>query len=241
MGAKHAVSRKAGYFAALYEANPEPWNFTASPYEHAKYAATIAALGGRHFERGFEIGCSIGMLTRRLAPYCGALLASDIVETALGQARRNCADINHVSFANICVPAQWPRRRRFDLILCSEVLYFLSPADIAKVAARAVSSLRPGGVVLLVNYTEQIDEPCSGDKAAEIFIAAACKFLVPSYQERRERFRIDRLERLGFVAQTGRPAPEAARASCYDQSIRLVGLRSEPGEYGRRGVQNADV
>jgi 2-polyprenyl-3-methyl-5-hydroxy-6-metoxy-1,4-benzoquinol methylase len=187
-------SRDAAYFDALYKTNPDPWNFTGSAYEHRKYQATMAALEGRHFKRGFEIGCSIGVLTRRLAACCDDLLAADIAAAALAEAKRRCADMGHVRFANLRVPEQWPDGALFDLILCSEVLYFLSADDIERVAARAASSLSPGGIVLLVNYTEQIDEPCGGDEAAEIFIAAARGALSVGFHQRQDRFRIDLLK-----------------------------------------------
>ena len=33
-----------GYFDDVYRANPDPWAFATSPYEAAKYDATLAAL-----------------------------------------------------------------------------------------------------------------------------------------------------------------------------------------------------
>jgi len=187
-------SRDAAYFAALYQANPDPWNFSGSPYEQQKYLATIAALQGMHFNRAFEIGCSIGVLTQLLAPQCDFLLAADIVETALDDARRRCAAMPQVSFANLRVPEQWPAGPAYDLILCSEMLYFLSPEDIVRVAHQTLASLTPSGTVLLVNYTEAINEPCGGSEAADIFIAAVSEVLVPAYQQREAKYRIDRLQ-----------------------------------------------
>jgi 2-polyprenyl-3-methyl-5-hydroxy-6-metoxy-1,4-benzoquinol methylase len=187
-------SRDAAYFAALYGANPDPWNFSGSFYERQKYQATIAALQGMHFNRAFEIGCSIGVLTQLLAPQCDFLLAADIVETALADARRRCAALPQVNFANLRVPEQWAAGPAFDLILCSEILYFLSPSDIVQVAHQILASLTPSGTVLLVNYTEPIDEPCGGDQAADIFIAAVSETLLPAYQQREAKYRIDRLQ-----------------------------------------------
>ncbi|WP_286839675.1 hypothetical protein [Acidiphilium sp. 34-64-41] len=60
-------------------------------------------------------------------------------------------------------------------------------------AAHVTSTLAPGGIVLLVNYTEQIDEPCSGDQAAAHFIEAAAPRLRVDLQQRHQSFRIDRL------------------------------------------------
>jgi SAM-dependent methyltransferase len=194
MTAHSAPSRDAAYFAALYAADPDPWNFTASAYEQQKYQATMAALAGRRFESALEIGCSIGVLTRILAPHCAGLLAVDIVPSALDAARARCADQPHVAFAPLRMPDEWPVGQTFDLILISEMLYFLNAADIARLAARAVASLSPGGTVLLVNYTEPIDEPQSGDQAAALFIAASRPRLSIDLQERHRKFRIDRLQ-----------------------------------------------
>jgi 2-polyprenyl-3-methyl-5-hydroxy-6-metoxy-1,4-benzoquinol methylase len=187
-------SRDAAYFEALYQANPDPWNFAGSTYEQRKYQLTIAALADRHFVSALEIGCSIGVLTRHLAARCAALLGVDIVDSALTAARARCADLRHVAFANLTIPDQWPGGQKFDLIVISEMLYFLTATDITRLATRVAASLLPGGMVLLVNYTEQIDEPCSGDQAAEIFIAATRSQLSPTLQQRHEKFRIDRLQ-----------------------------------------------
>ena len=51
----------AAYFEALYAADEDPWDFTTSAYERAKYDRTVAALGDRRFARGLEVGCSIGV------------------------------------------------------------------------------------------------------------------------------------------------------------------------------------
>ena len=66
------VTERVGpaFFDDLYAADPDPWDFETSPYEAAKYDATIAALEGRRFASGLEIGCSIGVLTDRLRAHC---------------------------------------------------------------------------------------------------------------------------------------------------------------------------
>jgi cyclopropane fatty-acyl-phospholipid synthase-like methyltransferase len=188
------LSRPPNYFASLYARNPDPWDFAASAYEREKYDATIAALCARRFDSVLEIGCSIGVLTARLAGHCNRLLAIDVVDSALDLARERCAPLSNVRFANFCMPRDWPRIcDTFDLIVLSEVLYFLSPADIRRLAAQCHSGLAIGGDTLLVNYTEAIDEPCSGDEAAEIFITAS-QFARVGHV-RHKRYRIDLLRR----------------------------------------------
>jgi predicted TPR repeat methyltransferase len=190
MKGRDLESRNPEYFERMYAASPDPWDFVGSSYERAKYLATLAVLGERNFHCAFEIGCSIGFLTSMLATKCQSLLAVDVVESALVMARETCATLKHV---NLQVPLDWPEKQEFDLIICSEVLYFLSPTDIEIVAELVFESLLPGGNVLLVNYTEQIDEPCSGDRAAEIFIKSSHNYLAVQKQVQNKNFRIDLL------------------------------------------------
>jgi len=56
------------YFESLYIKNPDPWRFATSEYERGKYEATLAAISGRKIRSAFEIGCSIGILTRHSPP-----------------------------------------------------------------------------------------------------------------------------------------------------------------------------
>ena len=181
-------SRRAEHFRRLYRAKDDPWDFTTSAYEQEKYRRTLAAVAGRRFVSGLEVGCSIGVLTRMLAGQCDRLLGIDIVEEPLAAARARCGDLPSVTFERMAVPEAWPDGV-FDLIVLSEVLYFLSGEDIDLCAARAVDSLHPGGVVLLVNWLGRSDDPTPGDAAAERFIAACGLRVI--WQERGVGYRLD--------------------------------------------------
>jgi hypothetical protein len=183
-------SRDAGHFERLYQSNPDPWGFKTSPYEQAKYARTLAALGDRRFRSGLEVGCSIGMLTRRLGRQCDRLLGVDIVEDPLRQARSVCADQPHVEFLRMGVPAGWPVQR-FDLIVFSEVLYFLSPADIDHCVGRVRTTALPNLTVVLVNWLGQTDDPTPGNMAADRFVTAAADSLAVTLHECHQGYRLD--------------------------------------------------
>jgi SAM-dependent methyltransferase len=189
-------SRSAAHFRRLYDASPDPWGFVGNAYEQAKYRRTLEALDDRRFASGLEIGCSIGVLTRMLAPRCEALLGVDLVEQPLEAARARCADQPWVRFQRMQVPAAWPSER-FDLIVLSEVLYFLAPADIDRASRLVPTSLLPGACVILVNWLGQSDDPCSGDEAADRFIAATAGVLRVTRQVREPGYRLDLLEIVG--------------------------------------------
>lgn len=177
------------FFDGVYAADPDPWRFASSEYEREKYAASLAALPARRFTAALEVGCSIGVLTGALAQRCDSLLALDVAAAALARARENCPAA-HVTFAERRAPEEWPEGR-FDLIVLSEVLYYLDAPDIARVAALSRAALLPGGSVLLVHYLGETDYPMTGDAAAEAFMAAAA--LPVRRQSRAPMYRIDAL------------------------------------------------
>lgn len=186
------TSRPARHFERLYRADPDPWNLATSPYEQQKYEATLAVLGTKHFQSALEVGCSIGILTSRLAARCDRLVGVDFAPSAVKAARARCAPYPGVRIEHMQVPRQWPEGS-FDLILFSEVLYFLDEGDLMDTCAHALGSLLPGGQVLLVNYTEETDDPLSGDAAASFFIKATAPTLQLIYQTREPHYRLDLL------------------------------------------------
>lgn len=175
------------YFARIYAGSPDPWDFATSPYERAKYAATIDALDGRAFEAGLEIGCSIGVLTESLAPRCAGLLAIDIDEAALAAARARCARLANVSFESMVFPRERPTND-FDLIVISEVAYYWSDDDLA--TAIDFAAARSGTVVELVHFLPRVEAYVrDGDDVHETFLRDPRFESIRSKRE--ERFRID--------------------------------------------------
>ena len=179
-----------GYFERLYQTDADPWRFASSAYEAEKYAATLAALPAGRFTRCFEVGCSIGVLTRELAQRCDGLLGVDVAETALVQARVRCADQPWVTFEAMAVPEAWPEGE-FDLILFSEVLYYLGIPGLHAAARRTLASLSPGGTVVLVNWRGNTDGACTGEEAADLFTADVAPRLRTVTMERAEKYRLD--------------------------------------------------
>jgi SAM-dependent methyltransferase len=186
-----------GYFDDVYRANTDPWQFASSPYEREKYAATLAALPRPHYARAFEIGGSIGVFTAQLAPLCDYLLSIDVSEAALAQARQRCANLPQVEIKKMQVPTEFPAGE-FDLILVSEVGYYLSPADLARTADQMLAALPTGGQLLLVHWTPVVpDYPQTGDEVHEFFLAKTQPGgpLRHLGGQRHEKYRLDLLEK----------------------------------------------
>ena len=183
-------SLDAAYFEGLYAAKPDPWDFATSPYEAAKYDATIGALGGERASSALEIGCSIGVLTRRLARRCGALVATDVSQRALDQARARCVDCTNVTFRHVDRPDAG-FEGRFDLIVLSEVVYYWDDADLDQVALAIRQALAPGGRILLVHYLLETDYPKSGDDAVAALWSRLDGWVVSEIQRCEEAYRLD--------------------------------------------------
>ncbi len=182
------------YFERLYAESADPWDFEASAYEAEKYAATLAALPHDRYGSVLELGCSIGVLTEQLAPRCGKLLAVDVSEVALEQARRRCADLPQVTFMRCDLAQEFPDGR-FDLILVSEVGYYFAQRDLEALRARIAQALLPGGQLLLVHYTGETNYPLTADQVHQAFLAAQLEGWMRLVEQRSERYRLDLLEK----------------------------------------------
>jgi cyclopropane fatty-acyl-phospholipid synthase-like methyltransferase len=182
------------YFDALYTADPDPWKFAESPYESKKYALTLEAMSKPRYRSALEVGCSIGVLTRSLASRCDALIAIDAAQTPLLEARRRCEGLPGVRLEQMFVPDQWPDGD-FELILLSEVVYYLSRDDVGRLAERVANSLIKGGSVILVHWTGPTNYPLSGDEAATLFIERVGPGYVVDRADRYAEFRLDVLSR----------------------------------------------
>lgn len=183
-------------FDRLYAGNPDPWGFETRDYERAKYAETLRALGSGHFGLVLELGCSIGVMTATLATRAERVVGVDVAEAALSYARTRCAAFEHVSFQRRTLPGEVPHIEAgsCDVVLVSELLYFLSPADNADLAACVLRVLAPGGMIVLVNWTGETNTPCTGDQAATLFIDACQRAgMTVSLAARRDGYRLDRL------------------------------------------------
>ncbi|OZC02506.1 class I SAM-dependent methyltransferase [Rubricoccus marinus] len=180
------------YFERLYASDPDPWRFATSPYEAAKYAATLAALPLAHYGRAFEIGCAGGVLTRALAERCDSLQAVDVAPDALAQARRRTADASGVRIERMVVPGEWPEGT-FDLVVLSEVGYYLGTADFEQLRQRCARAVRPGGHLLLVHWTGETDYPLTGDAVHDAFVGADAWVRLSGH--RTADYRLDVLER----------------------------------------------
>ncbi len=158
----------AHYFDTLYQKDPDPWHFRSSAYEKSKYAETLRALPREHYRHALELGCSIGEFTRRLAARADRVTGVDTSLVALDEARHACAGLDNVELIQAQLPdGDW--ERPFDLIVLSEILYYLDIAGVERLACR-LKDCAPQADMVLVHWTGETNYPLGGDEAVEGFL-----------------------------------------------------------------------
>ncbi len=170
-----------------YAGGDDPWNFRTSPYEQAKFAATRAALSRERYRAGLELGCGNGALAWHLAPHCAEYLGLDAVETAVDSARRT---VPAARFEQGWLPDDLPEGP-FDLIVLSEILYFLDPADLRRLAG-GIARRWSDAELICVTWLGETEHPLQGAEALAIFDAALPPAMRLSQVVRRDAYRIDR-------------------------------------------------
>lgn len=145
----------------FYEHEHDPYHFDGNAYEHGKFDHLLGALQGRRYPRALEVGCAIGSFTERLAPHCDDLLAMTSCRprsSARGSGCRRCRRCACSSAA----PAQLPAGP-FDLVVCSDVLYYLPLRRLRRTLGRLADSVAPGGSIVCLHWLGDLGAPTSGD------------------------------------------------------------------------------
>lgn len=152
----------AAFFEAFYS-RPDP--YSAATKELVKYTALLAACGVGPFDNALEIGCSVGVFTAMLAPRCVRLLAIDIAENALKQARSRTTHLPQVRYERRRLPAEMPSGP-FDLVIASDVLYYWDEADLRSFTANLRNVLAPGGRFVSLSWLGPVQAVANGEKVS---------------------------------------------------------------------------
>jgi len=142
------------YFTGLYLAKDDPWDLATKWHDQRKYAVTVASLPRPRYRSCYEPGCSIGQLTRMLAPRCDEILAVDCVEEAVLQAAETLSDLANVRVRRAMLPAELPDAT-FDLIVVGDLLYYLSADDLSALLDGLVARLEPEGDIVAVHFRDR--------------------------------------------------------------------------------------
>ena len=168
------------YFDALYSDNADPWQYQTRWYEKRKRDSCLALLPQAHYSNAIELGCGNGVFSELLASRCQALLSIDGNNQAVQLAEQLLAKLPYVkviqglipdvlgtlkagtqdaypTLNGLPIPNALASTPPFDLIVISEILYYLSPNDIDTVIAWIEQNLAIGGTLLCCHWRYAID------------------------------------------------------------------------------------
>lgn len=138
------------FFDAKYRTAEDPWDFAIDPYELGRYRDVMVHVDPDRHRRVFEPGCSIGVLTEMLGGRCEVVDASDLSEVAVQRARRRCAhlpgvtiEVGHLSD---------PPAHNYELIVLSEVGYYLTEPELERAIEVLTERLTPGGRLIAAHW-----------------------------------------------------------------------------------------
>ncbi len=185
----------AADFEARYRAAADPWGYLDRSYERAKYAATLEACGRGPFRRALELGSSIGVFTALLAPRCEHLVAVERSPTAMARARARLAPLGHEHLELVLgeLPEAIPSQG-YDLIVASEILYYLTADELERTLAVLEPELERDGRIVAVHW-----RPAGPERpldAAEVHDRLRAQpWLTPQCRAHTDDYLLDVLER----------------------------------------------
>ena len=190
-----------GYFDRMYEGSADPWQLQNRWYEQRKFAITMALLPHPRYRHAFEPGCSVGVLTGLLAARCDHVTATDVAPAAIDAARERLTDAS-VTLMQRSLDEPWPATD-FDLIVLSEVGYYLQASTLREMLDREVPRLENPATVVAAHWRHSVEDyPMTGDQTNGVIAATAGLHRIGGYRD--EDVAIE-------VFDTATPASVAAR------------------------------
>jgi cyclopropane fatty-acyl-phospholipid synthase-like methyltransferase len=163
----------------------------------------------QRYAQAFEPGCSIGALTVLLTERCTRVTATDVAAAALESARQRLTDAHRcdqVTLLRQSVDEPWPPGP-FDLLVLSEVGYYLAPGALRGVLDRECPRLAVGATVVTAHWRHRVDDYLmSGDHVNEVVAATTGLHVIGSYRDADVAIDVlDNAEGASVAARTGVP------------------------------------
>lgn len=139
------------HYERWFAEEPDPWNFETSEYELAKRRATLVACGEPRRSAILELGAANGVLAHDLTRLGERVVAVEGVASAAALARTRLADITGAQVVEGLIPDAVPQGP-YDLVVASEILYYLSPEAYRVTLGAIADWLAPGGRLVAVHW-----------------------------------------------------------------------------------------
>ena len=149
-------------FDAMYRRQADPWSLRTAWYERRKLDILMASLPQARYRHALDLGCGEGEAVRRLAGRCDRVHAVDGSPAAVArcQAWAEETGATHVGACVLQLPRQWPAgtRGQVDLLVVSELAYYLGDDDLALFLDHCLDTLAPDGDWAMCHYTRDFHD-----------------------------------------------------------------------------------
>jgi predicted TPR repeat methyltransferase len=170
------------YFDRMYEGSADPWQLRERWYEQRKFAITLAMLPHPRYRHAFEPGCSVGVLTEMLASRCDRVTATDVASAALDAARERLTG-DTVTLLRCSLDDPWPATD-FDLVVLSEVGYYLRASALRDILDREVPRLTNPATVIAAHWRHSVEDyPMTGDETNSVIAATPGLHRIGGYRD----------------------------------------------------------
>src|SRR5579883_686450 len=148
--------RTSKQFDRLYTLDKDPFNVLGSSYEQEKRENLISFLEGAHFDSILDIGCGTGVMLHYLAAYGGNVVGLDFSSQAIELAKRSLHDIPTIRLIEGDLRSL-KMGEQFDLFVCSEVLYYLTSAELEAALRLIGEHARPNAKLISVMRSDDVE------------------------------------------------------------------------------------
>ena len=153
------TGRRRSEFEHKYRKYGDYFGYHVSKYALYEYELTLRTLLSYRngADNALEIGCSVGVFTRMIAPEFTSVTAVDIAEEALNRAAAFVGDAGVVNYVRSDL-VSLELDRTFDVIICAEVLIYVPELQADRVCKVLERHLSPKGVIIEVSPQDRLKD-----------------------------------------------------------------------------------
>lgn len=143
------------YFNFLYR-QEDPY-LVAKPEVKERFDRTFSLLDGFYSQKGLEIGCGEGRVTHYLAAKVERVVGFDISDLAIKRAKKINQENPKIEYRTVDILIE-NITEKYDLIFCSEVLYYLTLQQLKPTIEKIINLLNQHGKLLLLHARSVKDD-----------------------------------------------------------------------------------
>jgi len=118
------------FFNFLYKFNSDPFEIKNSEYEKIKFNVIVNIIKNKKYKTILDLGCGTGVLTYKISHFAEKTIGIDLSDNAIKIAKNQFKNPGlEFKNADIC---NFSSSVKFNLFLCSEILYYLNKKEILK-------------------------------------------------------------------------------------------------------------